>query len=184
MSEMGNIIIRPATLFDAEALMQIYNPYIRETTVTYEYEEITAGEFRRRMETVMTRYPYIVAEEKGEILGYAYGSPYHTRAAYQWDCDLSVYLRMDCRGKGIGRILFAKLLDILTKQGFVNAYSFIDSPNPMSEAIHKKFGFTEIGCLQKSGYKFGRWLDMKLWGKRLCDIDVPVPIDPDWRKYL
>ncbi len=178
------MMIRAAELSDAEVLVKIYNPYIKETTVTYEYEEISAEEFRARMEAVMPRYPYIVAEEKGEVLGYAYGSPYHVRAAYQWDCDLSVYVRKDARGKGIGKVLFSKLLDILTKQGYVNAYSFIDSPNPMSEAIHKKFGFAEIGCLHKAGFKFGRWLDMKLWGKRIADPEAPGTIDSHWRKFL
>ena len=179
-----SITLRPAELKDAEVLVDIYNPYIKETTVTYEYDEITAEEFAGRMESVMGKYPYIVAEEDGNILGYAYGSPYHVRAAYQWDCDLSVYLRMDSRGKGVGKLLFEKLLDILKKQGYVNAYSFIDSPNPMSEALHKKFGFNEIGCLEKAGYKFGRWLDMKLWGKRIADPVSPSEIDFDWRKYL
>lgn len=169
---------------DAERLTEIYNPYIRSTTITYEYEELSPETFLSRINSVTAKYPYIVLETDGAIAGYAYASAFNPRKAYDWDADISIYLDMDCKGRGLGSLLMDKLLGILTAMGFVNAYSLIDIPNDASEAIHRKFGFTKTGEYNHSGWKFGRWLDMGIYSKRLSDIEIPHEIDRDWKKYL
>lgn len=169
---------------DAQRLVDIYNPYIEKTTITYEYDSLTREQFLERINSVIKDYPYIVIEDDGEIIGYAYASCFNERSAYSWDADLAIYLDMNCRGKGAGSLLFAKLLEILEKCGFINAYSLIDIPNRGSEALHKKFGFAKTGSYVHSAYKFDKWLDMGIYSKCISDADKPGKIDRDWKKYL
>ena len=100
-----NIRIRPATAADAPALLAIYAPYVEHTAITFEYEAPAAEEFRRRICHTLERYPYFAAEAEGRIVGYAYAGPFHPRAAYDWDAELSIYVARDCRGMGVGRKL-------------------------------------------------------------------------------
>lgn len=169
---------------DAERLTQIYNPYISSTTITYEYKELSPEDFLSRINSVISKYPYIVLEADGVVAGYAYASAFNPRKAYDWDVDISIYLDMNHKGRGLGSLLMSKLLGMLTDMGFVNAYSLIDIPNDASEALHKKFGFAKTGEYNHSGWKFGRWLDMGIYSKRLSDTEIPREIDRDWKKYL
>lgn len=165
--------IRMAALSDTEKLLSIYNPYITDTTITFEYEPLSTEVFQKRLETVLKQFPWLVYEEKGRLLGYAYASPFHERAAYSWDCDLSIYLEQDCRGRGIGQKLLAALELLLKEQGYYNLYSLITDPNPVSVAFHKKHGFTEEGLHQSTGYKFGQWLGVRLMVKKIGDFTKP-----------
>ena len=124
MSE-AQMTIRPATLADAEILRDIYAHYVEETEVSFEYTVPTVAEFTERMKDIMKRYPYIVAEEAGEAVGYAYASPFHEREAYSWSAELTVYLRKDQRGRGRGRLLYEKLEQILRAQNITNLYACI-----------------------------------------------------------
>lgn len=169
---------------DAQRLVDIYNPYIEKTTITYEYDTLSREAFLARINSIVKDYPYIVIEDDGEVVGYAYASSFNERSAYQWDADLAIYLDMSKRNKGMGSVLFAKLLDILEKMGFINAYSLIDIPNGGSEALHKKFGFTKTGSYEHSAWKFDKWLDMGIYSKQLSNPDKPREIDRDWKKYL
>ena len=169
---------------DAQRLVDIYNPYIEKTTITYEYDKLTREQFLERINSIVKDYPYIVIEDEGEVIGYAYASSFNERAAYQWDADLAIYLDMDKKGKGVGSLIFGKLLDILTKMGFINAYSLIDIPNNASEALHKKFGFKKTGTYDHSAWKFDKWLDMGIYSKCLSDSSEPKNIDHDWKKYV
>ena len=169
---------------DAARLCEIYNPYILSTTITYEYDAIDAAEFESRINSVTERFPFLVLETDGMIAGYAYASAFNQRKAYDWDADISIYLDMNMRGRGYGRLLFGKLLDVLTEMGYVNACSLIDIPNPASEALHASFGFRKTGSYDKSGWKGGRWLDMAIYSKRLSDPAVPPAIDFNWQKIL
>jgi L-amino acid N-acyltransferase YncA len=178
------MIVRAACEADAGRLAAIYNPYILKTTVTYEYEPVSVEAFRRRMAGIMEKFPYIVAEENGVVVGYAYASPYHSRQAYSWDCDLSVYVDMDSQGKGVGTELYSVLLKLLERMNYINAYSLVDYPNDGSMALHEKFGFTRMGVFRHTAYKFGHWLDMIVLEKRLTDPEVPLEIDSDWKKIL
>ena len=99
-------MVRNAVLADVPVMLEIYRPYILDTAITFEYEVPTLAEFEDRFCTITTRFPWLVWEEEGVVLGYAYAGPFKTRAAYQWDADLSIYLGQDCRGKGIGTALY------------------------------------------------------------------------------
>lgn len=95
---------------DAQRLVDIYNPYIEKTTITYEYDSLTREQFLERINSVIKDYPYIVIEDDGEIIGYAYASCFNERSAYSWDADLAIYLDMNCRGKGAGSLLLRNCL--------------------------------------------------------------------------
>ena len=166
MSE-AQMTIRPATLADAEILRDIYAPYVEETAVSFEYTVPTVAEFTERMKDIMKRYPYLVAEEAGEAVGYAYASPFHEREAYSWSAELTVYLRKDQRGRGIGRLLYEKLEQILRAQNITNLYACIAWPEQEDEYLtgasarfHERMGFRLAGMFHRCGYKFGRWYSM------------------------
>lgn len=171
------IRIRMAVLEDAEELLAIYAPYVKNTVITFEYEVPTREDFQNRIETTLKRYPYLVAVKDGKIIGYAYASPYKTRAAYQWNVETSIYVAMDEQAKGIGSLLYTKLFSILRKQGVRNVYACVSLPNEQSERIHNKFGFALIGRFHRCGYKFGKWCDIGWFERSLLDKEEePSPI--------
>lgn len=114
------IKIRAATPDDAPALLKIYAPYVKNTSITYEYDVPSEEEFRRRIESTLRRYPYLVLEREGDILGYAYAGPLHSRPAYDWAVETSIYLDQNARGGGLGRKLHDALEAVLREQGFLN----------------------------------------------------------------
>lgn len=165
--------IRFATADDCNTILGIYAPYVEKTAVSFEYEVPSEDEFRERMYTIMQRYPWIVYEEDGEILGYAYGGPDHTRAAYQWTVESSVYVREDSRGKGIGGKLYSALFDILKAQNFVVCYAIITEGNEASLIMHESFGFRKLCTMEKAAYKLGKWLGYTYMEKDLNERKSP-----------
>ena len=171
--------IRTALPEDAERLLAIYAPYIEQTSYTFEYTVPTVEEFRRRIEEINEKYPWLVYEENGEILGYAYGGPLYSRAAYQWTVEDSIYVHPAAKGRGIGALLFEKLLTLLQKQGFRICYSLIVEDNVPSLKMHEKFGFTRCGFAANSGYKHGAWHGIVTMEKQLNEFsENPAPIIP------
>ena len=165
-------VIRTATPDDTGAIAAIYEPYVRETAVTFETCPPDAREFARRIAETSKRFPYFVCQSDGGICGYAYAHEYRERAAYRFDAELSVYVRGDKKGLGIGRALYTKLIDTLARQGFVNLYACIATTNVPdahldngSVAFHERRGYHEIGRFPNCGYKFGRWYDT-VWMER------------------
>ena len=154
---MGEIIIRPVTVEDAAELAAIYAPYVLETAVTYEYEVPSTEEFRGRIENITKNYPYLAAEEDGVILGYAYASAFHPRAAFHWSAEATVYLKQEGHGRGIGRMLYEALEEILKKQNVQTVIALIADPNPESVAFHEKLGYRVAGRLTNCAYKLGQW---------------------------
>lgn len=172
------MFLRLATASDVPALLDIYAAYI-QTPITFEYSLPSPEEFAQRVAEVQARYPYLVAEEEGNILGYAYAHPERPRAAYQWNAELSIYLNPAVVGKGLGSILCQTLLDLLRLQGVRTAYSVVTVPNPASEGLHAAFGFQRIGLHEKTGYKNGSWHDTAWFGKNIAAYTVdPAPIIP------
>lgn len=171
--------IRPAAFADAEQLLGIYAPYIEHTSYTFEYDVPSLEEFCRRIKEISEKYPWLVYEENGKILGYAYGGPLYTRSAYQWTVEDSVYISPEAKGKGIGTLLLEKLLDILKKQGFCVCYSLIVSDNIPSLKMHEKFGFSKCGFAENTGFKFGEWHSIVTLEKRLNKPpSLPKPVIP------
>lgn len=171
--------IRFAAPSDAGAMLEIYAPYVLNTAITFEYDVPTEAEFRGRVEKITEKYPWIVYEEEGKILGYAYAGPDRTRAAYQWTVESSLYVAAEERDRGIGSALYDVLFDILTKQNFCICYAVITADNEFSVKMHGKYGFREAGFLKNSGYKLGAWHSVVTLEKQLNEPLVPPkPVVP------
>lgn len=167
-------MIRLSTPDDAEAVAEIYRPYVESTVISFEVEAPTPGEMRSRILTTLTRSPWLIAEEGGRVVGYAYASPHHPRAAYQWSVNTAVYVDQACHRTGVGRRLYGALLPMLVRQGFVNAYAGITLPNEKSVGLHEVLGFVPVGVYRNVGYKLGQWHDVGWWSLALR----PLPISP------
>ena len=170
--------LRFATAADAPALLAIYNESI-PTNVTFEYELPSVEEFARRIVTMSAVYPYLVAEENGVPVGYAYAHQIGERAAYRYGAELSIYLSASACGKGLGKKLYAILMDLLRLQGIRTVYGLVASPNPASEALHRGFGFHLMGKQRNAGYKNGGWIDLLWFEKAIVPYDqTPAPLLP------
>ena len=172
------IKLRIATKEDGAALAAIYAYYVENTAITFEYVAPSADEFGDRIAHKLEKYPYIVAEENGRAVGYAYADMYRERAAFNWSCELSVYVDKNETGKGIGKRLYGALEELLRLQGFVSVVASITYPNEASVSLHEKMGFTHLGTMHDIGYKLGRWLDLMWFEKRISDASSPMPIIP------
>ena len=173
------IKIRAATPDDAPALLKIYAPYVKNTSITYEYDVPSEEEFRRRIESTLRRYPYLVLEREGDILGYAYAGPLHSRPAYDWAVETSIYLDQNARGGGLGRKLHDALEAVLREQGFLNMNACIAYPEVEDEYLtknsaefHAHLGYRMVGGFTKCGYKFHRWYGM-VWMEKLIGEHLP-----------
>lgn len=160
--------IRDASPADARAIAAIYNHYIEQTVVTFEEELVTAEEMASRIASVTERYPWLVAELDGTVVGYAYATLWQTRASYRHTVESSVYLDADSTGRGIGAELYQALLDRLPALGVHAVVGGATLPNEASAALHEKLGFEAVGTFREVGRKFDRWLDVGYW-LRLID---------------
>lgn len=168
---------------DAEGILAIYAPIVRETTISFELEPPTIEEMRGRIETTLRRLPWLVCEADGGIAGYAYASRHRERAAYQWSVDVSVYVAERERGKGLGRGLYTPLLGMLEDLGYYSALAGIALPNPASVGLHEAMGFRPIGIYRNIGYKLGAWRDVGWWQKQLRDHGDPPEAPRDMEGY-
>jgi len=170
------IRIRFANRNDAEGILAIYAPYIKESSVTFEYEVEEAAKFCEKIEHVLEDYPWLVAEKNGIIIGYAYATRHRDRSAYQWCAESSIYVHSDYAGNRVGSILYETLHEILIKQNIVNLYAGIAQPNEPSTMFHIRMGFTPVGVYKKVGYKNGQWHDVVWVHKTLIKHnDHPAP---------
>lgn len=166
--------IRAARPGDAEAVAAIYGPVVRHTTISFETEPPDAAEMRSRIEKTLTSLPWLVAEDdKGVVSGYAYASKHRERAAYQWSVDVTVYVREDRRGQGVGRALYGRLLPLLADLGYCQAFAGIALPNRESIGLHEAMGFQPIGVYRNVGYKQGAWRDVGWWQATLRPPGAP-----------
>lgn len=177
--------LRLADKRDASQMLAIYAPIVRETTISFELEPPSEVEFQQRIESYQQQMPWLVCEINGEIVGYAYASPYRTRAAYQWSVESSVYVGEKYRRQRIAKALYTGLLKLLQLQGFYNVVAAIALPNPASVALHEAIGFVSVGVFHRVGFKFGKWLDIGFWQLSLqpeqsflTDGDSTQPINP------
>ena len=171
-------IFRLATPDDAEALLKIYEPYIA-TTVTNETQVPALGEFRQRIVERDGMYPYIVCEEDGVPVGYAYASRLYERAAYAWAVELSVYFAPNHRGRGMGRKIYDKMLSLLKLQGVRTVHGKVAFPTPASDKLHNAMGFKLMATLENVGFKNGEWRSINHWEKQIGDFScAPEPITP------
>ena len=171
--------IRLAAEGDAEGILAIYAPIVRETAISFEVEPPDVNAMRRRITETLAHLPWLVCERRGEVLGYAYASTHRTRAAYQWSVDVSVYVHARIRRSGVGKALYTSLLRFLDLQGFYNVYAGITLPNPASVRLHESLEFQPVGVYRAVGYKLGAWHDVGWWHLALRPHAVPPgpPVD-------
>ncbi len=169
-------MIRLANPTDAVAMLAIYAPYIRHTSLTFETRVPPVADFANRIRSYMEYYPWLVYEKDGQVTGYAYASRYREREAYQWSVECSVYVQDEQHRTGIGRMLYKSLFDILKAQGFTTVYAVINLPNDPSVAFHEQMGFRYFATYEKVGYKLGKWKDVGWWQLQLNDYsNEPAP---------
>lgn len=166
-------MIRLATRADVPAILNIYAPYIRQTAITFEYDVPEIADFEARFDSITARYPWIVWEENGRILGYAYADTAFVRKAFSWDADLSIYMDMCARGKGVGGRLYGCLEEMLKNRGYHNLYALVTGENQASARFHERRGYRLEGTLKKTGWKLGRWHDLFWYCLRLQDASDP-----------
>ncbi|KPM57080.1 GNAT family N-acetyltransferase [Frankia sp. CcI49] len=152
-------VVRPARLSDAAAIRAIYAPYVLETPITFEVE-VPGEEVMRARMTARPLMPWFVAEIEGEVAGYAYASQHRERAAYRWSADVSIYLAGRQRRRGLGRLLYTRLIDEVRTLGYVTLFAGIALPNEASVGLHTALGFRPVGVYPAVGHKAGRWHDV------------------------
>ncbi len=173
MNMEKQITIRPIQISDAAEVLEIYRPYIENTNITFEYFVPGLSEWKKRINDYTQQFPWLVAECDGKIAGYAYASKHRERVAYSWCCESSVYLSEEFQGRGIAKVLYERLFEILKKQGYINVYAILTSPNPASEKFHETFGFYDVGKFHKAGFKFGEWHNTRWMQLHLRNHDIP-----------
>ena len=174
---MTSHLVRLAKPDDGAAVAEIYRPAVVERATSFEIDPPDAQAMATRIESCLVRFPWLVAEKEGAVVGYAYASAHRTRPAYQWSVDVSAYVSNRAHRQAIGRTLYEALFRVLALQGFRNAYAGVTVPNEASEGFHRALGFTPVGIYRGVGYKLGRWHDV-LWLERALasrDDTPPVP---------
>ncbi len=186
--DKSKISIRAARPEDASDLLEIYRPYIEKTAITFEYDVPSVEEFRNRIIRITKKYPYIVAEYDGTILGYAYTHEFYGRAAYDWSVETTVYIGMEYRKMGIGKLLYEEIEKISRRQNILNLYACISFPDVDDEYLtrnsiefHEHMGYRFIGEFRKCGYKFDRWYNMawmeKMLGEHTASNPKVIPVN-------
>jgi len=169
--------VRDASREDATACARIYEPYVLETAITFELEPPSPSVMAERIAASLRGHAWLVIEEDGRVLGYAYASPFNSRAAYRWACEVSVYLEIGCRRTGAGRMLYAALLPRLGERGYRVAVAGMTLPNEASVELHRAMGFESVGTFGRIGFKHGRWHDVA-WMQRFIEGGVDPPPQP------
>jgi L-amino acid N-acyltransferase YncA len=169
-------MIRIATDSDAESILNIYAPYIENTSYTFETEVPSVDSFRERIASYLQSWPWLVCEIDGVIAGYAYGSKHRERIAYQWSVECSAYVHDDFQRVGVGQALYTALIRLLKLQGFRNLYAVINLPNEKSVAFHERMGFESFAVYKNVGYKLGKWKNVGWWQLQLNEYTMePSP---------
>lgn len=165
---------RIAAPADAPRLAEIYAPYVADTAITFATVPLTAEDFLHKM---AGPHPFLVCEENGHVLGYAYAAAYRPKEAYRWDVELTLYVDAAAHGRGAGKLMLRCLLAILKQQGYRNAYSCITLPNEKSIGLHTSLGFSQIGLFANAGYKLNQWHSVVWLHLPLNDFPTP-PAEP------
>jgi L-amino acid N-acyltransferase YncA len=181
MQAASGLSVRPATDADAAACAAIYAPYVNDTAVSFELEPPSAEEMAERIEAAVRSHAWLVVEDAGRIVGYAYGGPMHHRAAYRWSCEVSVYVEPGRRRSGAGRALYEALFARLAERGFRTAIAGMTLPNEASAGLHRALGFEQIGVYRDIGWKLGSWHDVAWMQRSLAgdgDDSAETPAEP------
>jgi len=159
-------MIRDASERDAEACAAIYAPYVTDTAITFELDPPSAAQLAERIAAAARTHAWLVLEEDGRVIGYAYGHSFHARAAYRWSCEVSVYLELGRRRTGAGRALYGALFPRLADRGYRTLVAGMTLPNDASVGLHRAMGFEPVGTYRQIGWKHGAWHDVA-WTQRV-----------------
>lgn len=159
--------LRSADIDDAGEICRIYNHYVMTTSISFEEMEVEPADMARRIGDVTQHLPWLVAENEGVIVGYAYATKWRVRSAYRFSVETSVYLAQEARGQGIGVLLYEALLEELRRLGVHAVIGGIAQPNEASVRLHEKMGFRKVAMFEQVGFKNGRWVDVGYWQKLL-----------------
>jgi L-amino acid N-acyltransferase YncA len=170
-------VIRVATVADAEQVLAIYAPIVRDTFISFETAVPTVAEMAGRIERGLAAHPWLVFEDLGGVAGYVYAGVHQPRPAYRWSANVSVYIADRARRRGVGRELYRALFEILRRQGLHMAYAGVALPNPGSVGLHEAMGFRPIGIYPEVGHKLGDWRDVGWWSMELQQLGDP-PAEP------
>ena len=174
----SQLCIRLASADDADGIRVVYAPFI-DTPVTFEEEVPSCEAYRERIVRICEKYPCLVAEEDGRIVGFAYAHELRERIAFQWNAELSVYLAPAAQGRGAGSCLYAALLELLRLTGIKAVYGVVTSPNPASERLHRAFGFALMGVQPHAGFTCGAWHNVAWYVREIAPFeDAPAPPAP------
>lgn len=165
--------IRPAAAADLAAMNAIYGWYVENTAVTFEYTPPTEAEYAARFARISADYPWLVLEEEGKILGFAYADRAFEKAAYAWCADMTVYLAPEAAGQGRGRALYLALEELLKARGIRILYALVTASNEVSLRFHEAMGYRQVGFLRDAGWKQGRWHSVAWMEKRLGGLEAP-----------
>ena len=172
--------VRVAQEADAGAIAAIYATYVLDTAISFEEEPPSDIEMASRLAATLPTHPFLVFEEAGRVVGYAYASTHMPRAAYRWSANVSVYAAPDHHRRGVGRALYADLLATLRRQGFHSLFAGITLPNENSVGLHEAMGFVHLGTYREAGFKFGQWHDVGWWRLGLtagAPTTEPIPFN-------
>ncbi len=170
---MNTKLIRFVKEEDIPSILEIYEPYVNTTSITFECSVPSLESFHKKVSKISTFYPFLVCEFDNSVIGYAYANRIREREAYDWDVELSIYLDQNYSNLGVGKILYNTLLDVLKLQNIYNAYGVITLPNEASVKLHKKLGFKEIGVFHDTGFKFNKWHDVIWFEKTIQQLQTP-----------
>lgn len=181
---MENVLIRNVKYNDAKVISEIYRPYVEDTAVTFEVTAPDEKEMLDRIKTISAKYPYLVAEISGEVIGYAYANVFKPRECYKWSVESSVYIRKGYTKSGIGKALYSELEKRLAKMGIVNIYASVvftensdEYVDNNSKCFHEHIGYTPCAHFKKCANKFGRWYDV-VWLEKTIAEHLENPTEP------
>lgn len=164
MERKKNARIRPVRAEDAEAIAALYAHYVLNTSISFEEEAVSARQMAERINEVTTAsLPWLVAEQSGQVVGYAYATKWKARSAYRFTVESTVYLDPNVVGQGLGSMLYEALFASLRTRGVHSVIAGIALPNPASIALHEHFGFRKVAHFKEVGFKFKQWLDVGYW---------------------
>lgn len=176
---MNAFRFRRVTEDDAIQLLTIYAPYVVDSAISFEYEVPSEEDFKQRIRSIAAEYPYFVCEMNGQIIGYAYAHRHMERAAYQWNAEISIYIRQGFTGKGLGKNMCQTLIELLRLQGIRNVFSCVTIPNERSAHLHQSMEFSTEGIFQQAGYKCGKWQTIAWFRKNIAPYtNEPAPFLP------
>ncbi len=170
-----SINVRPVQISDADFCLRLYSKYVVDSAVSFELEAPSLEEFSNRIETISKRFPYLIAEESGSAVGYAYASAYRDRAAYQWNVEVSIYVEERSKKSGVATKLYTELFSELERIHICKAFAVIALPNEASVGFHQKMGFEKFATYRNVGFKLNQWHDVLWMEKIIQSPEAPSP---------